>query len=101
MQLSRFHDRRHSPLKNWKFSPIDLAGMKLWDDYTKVRDTMIARTHSAHAPWTIVRANDKRRARIAVMRRILRSIPYAGRDMSAVGEEDGKIIGEGPRFLGI
>jgi len=101
MQLSRFHDRRHSPLKNWKFSPIDLAGMKLWDDYTKARDTMIARTHSAHAPWTIVRANDKRRARIAVMRRILRSIPYAGRDMSAVGEEDGKIIGEGPRFLGI
>lgn len=101
MQLKRFHDRRHSPLKNWKFSPIDLAGMKLWDEYTKARDTMLKRTHSKHAPWTVVKANDKRRARIAVMRRLLRSIPYDGRDMVVVGEEDAKIIGDGPGFLGL
>lgn len=101
MQLKRFHDRRHSPLKNWKFSPIDIAGMKLWDDYTKARDTMLKRTHSAQAPWTIVAANDKRRARVAVIRRLLRSIPYAGRDMAVIGAEDPKIIGDGPAFLGL
>jgi polyphosphate kinase 2 len=99
MQLKRFHDRRHSPLKSWKYSPIDLAGMKLWNEYTEARDTMLEATHSGHAPWTIVRANDKRRARIAVMRRLLGSVPYEGRDMAVIGEEDQKIIGDGPKFL--
>jgi polyphosphate kinase 2 len=99
MQLKRFHDRRHSPLKNWKYSPIDLAGMKLWDEYTAARNTMLEATHSDHAPWTVVRANDKRRARIAVMRRLLRSVPYEGRDMTVIGEEDPKIIGDGPGYL--
>jgi polyphosphate kinase 2 len=101
MQLKRFHDRRHSPLKNWKYSPIDVAGMKLWDEYTKARDTMLKRTHSPHAPWTIVKSNDKRRARIAVMRRLLLSIPYKGRDTTVIGAEDPKIIGDGPGFLGL
>ena len=98
-QLERFHDRRHDPLKCWKFSPIDIAGMSKWDDYTKARDTMIERTHSKHAPWTIVRANDKRRARLAVIRHILLSLPYDGRDLSAIGKNDAKIIGQGPGFL--
>ncbi|UGY10655.1 polyphosphate kinase 2 [Phyllobacterium pellucidum] len=99
MQLKRFHDRRHSPLKNWKFSPIDIEGAKRWDDYTKARDEMLARTHTAYAPWTIVRSNDKRRARIAVIRRILLSLPYKGRDMDVVGNEDALIIGSGHEFL--
>ena len=99
MQLKQFHERRHSPLKNWKFSPIDLAGMKLWDKYTEARDTMISRTHTKQAPWTIVRSNDRKRARLAVMRRILHTIPYKGRDLGAIGAEDAKIIGEGPGFL--
>ena len=98
-QLERFHDRRHSPLKNWKFSPIDVAGMKLWNDYTAARDTMIQRTHSKWAPWTIVQSNDKRRARIAVLRHILSGIDYEGRDDAAVGKQDPKIIGSGPAFL--
>ncbi|MHA6688197.1 polyphosphate kinase 2 [Mesorhizobium sp. A556] len=98
-QLDRFHDRRHSPLKSWKFSPIDIAGLSKWDAYTKARDTMVERTHTAVAPWLIVRANDKRRARLAVMRRILLSLPYDGRDLEAIGKEDLKIIGEGPSFL--
>jgi len=99
MQLKRFHDRRHSPLKNWKFSPIDVAGMKLWGEYQTARDRMIERTHTKEAPWTVVRSNDKRRARIAVIRRILSSLPYDGRDDGVIGEEDGKVIGEGPGFL--
>lgn len=98
-QLERFHDRRHSRLKYWKFSPIDIQGMFKWDDYTRYRDIMLERTHTAHAPWTIVKANDKRRARIAVIRRILLSIDYDGRDMDAIGKEDDKIIGNGLDFL--
>jgi polyphosphate kinase 2 len=98
-QLDRFHDRRHSPLKNWKFSPIDIAGLTKWDAYTKARDQMVERTHSDAAPWIIVRANDKRRARLAAIRRILLSLPYDGRDLEAIGKEDEEIIGEGPAFL--
>ncbi|MFU0503967.1 polyphosphate kinase 2 [Pseudaminobacter sp. NGMCC 1.201702] len=99
MQLKRFHDRRHSPLTNWKFSPMDIAGISKWDDYTQMRNLMLERTHTAHAPWIIVRANDKRRARLAVIRRILTSLPYPGRDLDAIGEADEKIIGEGPEFV--
>lgn len=99
MQLKRFHDRRHSPLKTWKFSPIDIAGMAKWDDYSEKRDLMLERTHTPHAPWVVIRANDKRRARIAVIRRILLSLPYEGRDLDAIGKPDAKIIGEGPGFL--
>jgi polyphosphate kinase len=98
-QLDRFHDRRHSPLRSWKFSPIDVAGIGKWDDYTEKRDLMFERTHSRHAPWIIVRGNDKRRARLAVIRRIVASLSYADRDLDAIGKQDGKIIGDGPRFL--
>lgn len=98
-QLERFHDRRWSPLKNWKFSPIDIAGITKWDDYTKARDQMIERTHKEFAPWIIVRANDKRRSRLAVMQRILLSLPYDGRELDVIGKPDKKIIGEGPGFL--
>jgi polyphosphate kinase 2 len=98
-QLKRFHDRRHSPLKGWKFSPIDIAGIQKWDDYTRMRDLMLERSHTEEAPWTIVRANDKRRARIAVIRRILSALPYDGRDMAAIGKDDAKVIGDGPGFL--
>ncbi|MDP3897597.1 MAG: polyphosphate kinase 2 [Mesorhizobium sp.] len=99
MQLERFHDRRHSPLKNWKFSPIDVAGIKLWDDYTKARDIMMERTHSLASPWTIVRSNDKRRARIAVIRHLLSAMSYEGRNDAVIGTQDANIIGSGPDFL--
>lgn len=98
-QLKRFHDRLHSPLKHWKFSPMDVAGITKWDDYTRMRDMMLERTHTAHAPWTIVRANDKRRARLAVLRRILLSVPYEGRNLDVIGPEDPQVIGSGPDFL--
>jgi polyphosphate kinase 2 len=98
-QLERFHDRRHSPLKNWKFSPIDVAGLSKWDAYTKARNQMIERTHSKEAPWIVVRANDKRRARLSTIRRILLSLPYDGRDLDVIGKEDKKIIDEGNSLL--
>jgi len=99
MQVKRFHDRRHDPLKTWKLSPVDLAALERWDAYTEARNRMIAATHSAHAPWTIVRANDKRRARVNAIRHVLTAIDYAGKDSGAIGMVDRKIIGSGPGFL--
>ncbi|HMQ58592.1 MAG TPA: polyphosphate kinase 2 [Rhizobiaceae bacterium] len=97
MQLKRFHDRRHSPLKHWKLSGIDIAGMEKWDDYTKARNRMLAATNSKHAPWTVIRSNDKRRARLEVLRTILRSIEFPGRNAGAFLEANPKIVGVGPK----
>ena len=99
MQLKRFHERRHSPLKHWKFSPMDVAGISRWDEYSAALNTMLERTDTGYAPWTIIRANDKRRARLAAIRRILLTLPYEGRDLVAIGSEDQSIIGRGPEFL--
>jgi polyphosphate kinase 2 len=98
-QLKRFHDRRHDPLKAWKISRVDIAAMEKWDEFTRARDRMIEKTHSEHAPWLIVKANDNRRARLALIRHVLSSIDYAGRDPAAIGEVDDKILGVGPEAL--
>ena len=99
MQLKRFHDRRHDPLKVWKLSPMDIASLNKWDDYTEKRDRMLKETHTDRAPWTVIRANDKRRARINVIRHILHTLDYEGKDKQAIGEIDDKIIDSGPGFL--
>lgn len=99
MQLKRFHDRRHDPLKIWKLSPMDIAALNKWDDYTEKRDVMLEKTHKKETPWTVVRANDKRRARINVIRHILHSLDYEGKDKQAIGEIEDKIIGSGPKIL--
>ncbi|CDN46303.1 polyphosphate kinase 2 [Neorhizobium galegae] len=99
MQLKRFHDRRHDPLKIWKLSPMDIAAFNKWDAYTEKRDAMLEKTHNKETPWAVVRANDKRRARLNVIRHILLSLDYEGKDKDAVGEIDDKIFGFGPKFL--
>ena len=99
MQLKRFHDRRHDPLKIWKLSPMDIAALNKWPDYTAKRDQMLERTHSKLAPWTVVLANDKRRAHLNVIRHILGSLDYEGKDRDAIGEIDDKILGFGSKFL--
>ncbi len=98
-QLKRFHDRRHDPLKAWKISKVDIAAMQRWGEFTRARDRMIAETHSEHAPWLIVKANDKRRGHLALIRHVLSNIDYAGRDAAAVGDVDDKILGVGPEAL--
>ncbi|MES5044880.1 polyphosphate kinase 2 [Rhizobium nepotum] len=98
-QIERFHDRRHSPLKCWKLSDMDIAALTKWDDYTQKRDEMLEKTHTADAPWTVVHANDKRRARVNLIRHILNALDYDGKDKKAIGEIDGKILGSGPGFL--
>ncbi|MCU0831223.1 MAG: polyphosphate kinase 2 [Rhizobiaceae bacterium] len=100
-QLKRFHDRWQDPLKRWKFSPIDVKGMTLWDAYSDARDLMLQKTHSKHAPWTVIRANDKRRLRLAAVRAVLAAVPYAGKDDKAVGTQDKAIAGSPKAILGI
>ncbi|MDK1493339.1 polyphosphate kinase 2 [Sinorhizobium sp. 7-81] len=99
MQLKRFHDRRHDPLKIWKLSPMDIAALNKWDDYTEKRDRMLKETHTDHASWTVIRGNDKRRARINLIRHMLKNLDYDGKDKAAIGEIDDKIVGSGPGFL--
>jgi polyphosphate kinase len=99
MQWKRFHSRQHDPLKQWKLSPIDLAAMAKWDDYTKAQHEMFRFTHTTSCPWTVVRANDQRRARLEVLRVILSSSDYAGKDAKVIGTPDPKIVGAGPEFF--
>lgn len=99
MQIKRFHQRRHDPLKQWKLSPIDIAALAKWDAYTEARDEMLRFTHTSIAPWHIILANDQRRARIEAIRTVLLSTEYEGRDPDAIGEANEKIIGVGPDFL--
>ncbi len=99
MQIKRFHDRRHDPLKQWKLSPVDLKALTRWNEYTSARDEMLKRTHADYAPWTVVRANDKRRARLAVIAHVLSGIDYKGRDKALVNDRDDRIIMPAPDFL--
>lgn len=99
MQIKRFHDRRHNPLKQWKLSPIDLKALRLWDAYTDARDRMLQATHSDIAPWTIIRSNDKRRARLNALRTVLLTMEYDGKSTDNIGEIDTEIVGRGPAFL--
>jgi polyphosphate kinase len=99
MQLKRFHDRRHDPLKIWKLSPMDIAALTKWDDYTAKRDRMLKETDTDEAPWHVVRNNDKRRGRLEVIRHILDTIDYEGKDRKVIGKDDDEIIGRGAKFL--
>jgi polyphosphate kinase 2 len=92
-QLRRFLDREGDPLKQWKLSQIDIDGLAKWDDYTKaIRETFDV-SHTDHAPWTVVLADDKKRARLAVIRKLLSSVDYKGRDEAVVGKPDARITG--------
>jgi polyphosphate kinase 2 len=76
-QHRRFQTRMTDPLKQWKLSPMDLESRRRWEQYTKAKEEMLARTHSAHAPWWIVEADDKRRARLNCIDHLLHQLPYS------------------------
>lgn len=99
MQMKRFHDRAHDPLKQWKLSPMDVASLDKWGDYTEKRNLMLKMTHAQATPWTIVRSNDKRRARLNSIRHVLTSLDYDRKDVEAIGKIDPLILGQGPDFL--
>ena len=100
MQLKRFHDRRHDPLKTWKLSPIDLEALNKWDDYSAARDRMLERTDSKHAPWTVLRANDNR-LRLNAIRTVLHALDYEGKNADELGEIDHKIVLSADEFMKI
>ncbi len=86
-QALRLRKRRRDPLKQWKISPVDEAAQDHWRDYSRARDIMFGRTHIPEAPWIVVRANDKHRARLNVIRDILSRVPYTGARKSAARPE--------------
>lgn len=96
-QLRRFLARERDPLKQWKLSRIDVEGLRLWEAYSAAIAETLSLSHTAHAPWTVIRADDKRRARLAVMRRLLSGIDYARKDAKAVDTPDPAITG-GPEI---
>ena len=79
-QERRLEDRSRDPLKQWKVSPIDEVAVKNWDRYSEARDVMLARTHTAFAPWNVVRTDDKHAARINLIKGLLASLDYKGKD---------------------
>lgn len=94
-QLRRFNERKTDPLKQWKLSPMDLASLDRWDEYTKAKEDMFFYTNTRHAPWTVIKSNDKKRARLEAMRYLLSQIPYEGKDEEIVGLPDPLIVSSG------
>jgi len=99
MQLKRFHRRRHDPLRRWKITEIDLAAISKWDDYTKAKEDMFRFTHTAASPWTVIRANDKRRTRLEAIRSVLYALDYEGKAEAVVAKPDAAIVGSRPDLL--
>lgn len=91
-QLRRFHARKSDPLKQWKLSPVDIASLGKWDDYTKAKEAMFFHTDTADAPWTIIKSDDKKRARINCLRHFLSELDYPDKDDNIVGKADSKIV---------
>jgi polyphosphate kinase 2 len=82
-QLERFKSRRVNPLKQWKLSPIDERAQELWDSYTQYKEQMLSRTHTSFSPWVIVRANNKKMARLESIRYVLSLFDYEGKQQAA------------------
>ena len=92
-QHERFVSRGNDEVKQWKLSPTDLASLDKWDDYSQAKDAMFFYTDTATAPWTVVKSNDKKRARLEAMRWVLSKFDYPDKDHRLVGTPDSKIIG--------
>ncbi len=99
MQLKRFHERRHDPFKQWKVTDVDLAAIGKYDDYSAAEIDMLKATHTATSPWTVINANDQRRARLEAMRVILSALDYEGKDKDAIGAIDPKLTMSGADYL--
>ena len=92
-QRRRFKEREVHPLKQWKLSPIDLASLDKWDDYTNAKEAMFFGTDTADSPWTVVKSDCKKRARLNAMRYVLHKLPYANKSLETVGKLDPLIVG--------
>ncbi len=99
-QLRRFKSRETDPLKSWKLSPIDRQSLDKWDDYTEAKEAMFFYTDTADAPWTIIKSDDKKRARLNCMSHFLSSLNYPNKDRAVVGEPDPFIVGSSTHVIG-
>ncbi|MEO8852060.1 MAG: polyphosphate kinase 2 [Allobranchiibius sp.] len=99
-QRTRFIIRQVDPVRQWKLSPIDLKSLNKWEDYTEAKEEMIRETDTEWAPWTTVKSNDKKRARVNAMRYFLSRFDYEGRDYDLVGEPDPEIVQRGIDAVG-
>ncbi len=100
-QARRFERRKTDPLRQWKLSEIDVQAQERWDDFTTTKYNMIKRTHSHNAPWTIIRSNDKHKARLEVLKVILNSMAYDDRDETLEYQLDPEIVISGAREIEI
>ena len=92
-QRRRFKERESHPLKQWKLSPIDKASLDKWDDYTRAKEAMFFETDTADSPWTVIKSNCKKRARLNALRYVLHKLPYAQKDSGQIGKLDPLIVG--------
>ena len=92
-QLRRFKERENHPLKQWKLSPIDKASLDKWDEYTRAKELMFFETDTADSPWTVIKSDCKKRARLNAMRYVLHKLPYANKELEQVGKLDPLIVG--------
>ncbi|MEH0936896.1 polyphosphate kinase 2 [Micromonospora psammae] len=92
-QRTRFAVRQVDPVRQWKLSPMDLAALDRWDQYTEAKEAMFFWTDTADAPWTVVKSNDKKRARLEAMRHVLNRFDYTDKDPRVVGTPDPLIVG--------
>jgi polyphosphate kinase 2 len=99
-QRSRFASRTDDPLKRWKLSPIDKASLDKWDDYTEAKEAMFFYTDTADAPWTVVKSDDKKRARLNCMQHFLSELDYPNKDARIVHGPDPLIVGHSAQVIG-
>lgn len=99
MQIKRLHERWNDPLARWKLTDIDFGAVGKWDDYSKAYAKMLSKTDTLDAPWTVIRANDKKRARLEIIRHLLNQLPYAGKDEALARGADKKIVANASGFL--
>ena len=92
-QRTRFAVRLVDPVRQWKFSPMDMESVNKWDDYTAAKEEMFGATDTDHAPWIVVKSNDKKRARVNAMRYLLARFDYDDKDDEVVDEPDPLIVG--------
>ena len=92
-QRRRFKEREVHPLKQWKLSPVDLASLDKWEDYTRAKEAMFFETDTAEAPWTVIKSDCKKRARLNAMRYVLHKLPYTSKSLEQIGRLDPLIVG--------
>jgi len=92
-QRRRFKERRAHPLKQWKLSPVDMASLDKWDDYTRAKEAMFVHCDTSDAPWTVIKSDCKKRARLNAMRYLLNRMPYTNADRAGIGAVDPLIVG--------